>query len=124
MVDYLEEYKSLLQRGVSAYSDLIQLYAPDKQKENDWADITASETTTERNGMLERLANPKLSPLYSSTLVSSIRHYLDSHWADYQEYPIADAKKRERVEHPHAELESIMDAAGSLNNALREGVSS
>ena len=69
MVNYLEEYKRLLQRGARVYDELILLYAPDKQAENDWADITLAETKTKRNGLLERLASPReLSAAYTSAL--------------------------------------------------------
>lgn len=122
MVNYLEEYKRLIQQGASVYDELIQLYASDKRVENDWADMTVAETRTQRNGMLERLTGPvKLSSVYTGTLVSSIRHYLDGHWADYQEdFPIANVQKRKRVEQLHAELEAIAKGVGPIHNALRQ----
>ena len=119
MVSYLEDYEELLQRGVVLFDKLLALYTLDRQAEKDWADVTIAETTIKRNGMLERLTNPKLSAAHTSTLVGSIRTYLDKHWADYQEFPVANLEKRMNVEALHAELEAIMDAAGDINNALR-----
>ena len=120
MVTYLEEYKHLLQRGVRVYDELLLLYAPDKRAENDWADITLAETKTKRDGLSERLASSrKLSAAYTSTLIGSISHYLDSHWADYRELPVANPEKRQRVEQLHAELEAIAIATNAIDNALR-----
>ena len=120
MVTHLEEYKQLLQRGVGVYNELLLLYAPDKRAENDWADITLAETKTHRNGLSERLADyHELSVAHASTLIGSIRHYLDSHWADYRELPVANPEKRQRVEQLHAELKIVMNAAGAIYNALR-----
>lgn len=120
MVDYIETYKELLQRAANVYNQLLELYAPDKQAENDWADITLAETRTQRNGMLERLANPtKLSAAYTNTLILSIGHYLDSHWADYQNLPIANLEKQKQVEQQHAELEAIIKKIAQIDIALR-----
>lgn len=119
MVNYIEEYKGLLQKGANVYDELIQLYAPDKQAENDWADITVAETRTKRNGLLERLAKPgEISAIYTNTLILSIGHYLDSHWADYREIPVANPEKRQQVERLHAELEAIINGVAQIHNAL------
>ncbi len=120
MVNYIEAYKELLQRAAEVFEALIRLYSPDKHVENDWADVTLAETRIQRNGMLERLANPtKISAAYTNTLILSIGHYLDSHWADYQNLPIASPEKRTQVEREHTELEAIIKEIAKISIALR-----
>lgn len=85
----------------------------------DWADISVVDAKTQRNGLLERLATPReLTSTRTGTLVSAIGHYLDSHWADYQEVPVPNPEKRSRVEQLHAELEAIIKEVAPINNAL------
>ena len=130
MVDTIETYKELLQQGARVYDELIHLYEPSKQAENDWAAIAVSETRTQRNGLLERSASPEeVSTLYTNALILSIGHYLDSHWADFTTYPVAgpdgkeypatDPAKRQRLLQLHAELEGIVEGVARINIALR-----
>lgn len=121
MVNYLEDYKRLLQKGVDVYDQIIQLYTPDKRAERDWADITLMQARTKRNGFLERLATPpaKVTAENTSPLMLSIGHFIDDHWADYQELPAANPEKRTRVEQLHAELEQIANGIGQIYNAVR-----
>lgn len=121
MVNYPEEYERLLRQGAQVLEELLHLYLPDKQAENDWADVSAADTRNKRNSLLERLAGPpQLSAAEASTLVVSLGHYLDSHWADYQaDFPVANAAKRSRLEALHAELTAVVKGFGQLYNALR-----
>ena len=122
MVDYSSQYAPILERAVRAYNALIELYTPDRHAENDFADHTISETITKRNGLLERLADPAtLEEAFTDNYFLSIMKFLDSHWDDYREYPIADAKKFERREALHAELKDIMNEIIFIQNKL-EGV--
>ena len=122
MVTYLEEYKHLLQRGVRVYDELLLLYAPDKRAENDWADITLAETKTHRNGLSERLTNlpTRITPENTSPVMQSIDRFIDSHWADYRELPVANPEKREQLERLHSELEAVADGLGQIYNAVRK----
>ena len=79
MVNHLASYKALLQRAADIFNQLIELYRPDIRESKDWAAITVAEASTQRDGLLERLASPKLSSVYTSTFVSSVGHYIDSH---------------------------------------------
>lgn len=119
MVDYTTAYRSLVEQAANVFDALISLYSPDIKAKKDWAEITVSEATSQRDGLLERLANPRiLSSSRTGTLVSSIGHFIDSHWADYREFPVANPEKRKRVEQLHAELEAITKAVAPINNAL------
>lgn len=121
MVNYREEYQAFLQRGVLVFNALLALYSPDKKAENDWADVTLADTRNKRNGLAERLAVLQtVSAAETSTLVVSLGHYLDGHWADYQPgFPVVNPQKRKQLELLHTELESIINGIGQLYNMLR-----
>ena len=121
MVDYTEEYKRLLQIGVYVYDELTQLYISDRHVENDWADITLAEIRTKRNGMAERLQNLPtiITAENTSPVMLSIDRFIDSHWADYQEFPVADGEKRKALERMHTELEAVASGIGQIYNAVR-----
>lgn len=119
MVDYTEKYKSILQKGVSVFDELIQVYAPDKRTTKNWADITVSEATAQRNSLLERFANPKLTSAYTSAPVSSLGHFLDAHWGDYlPDSPKPDASKRSVMENLRADLELVMNDIIAVHNSF------
>ena len=121
MVDNTEVYKTLVQQAAAVFESLRDLYLSDVKAKKDWADITVSEVTSQRNGLLERLTDPRvLSSTRTGTLVSSIGHYIDSHWADYQEFPTANSEKRAHVIRLHAELEEIIKAVAPINNSLEQ----
>ena len=121
MVDYTITHRNLVEQAAKVFEALISLYSPDIKAKKDWAEITVSEATSQRDGLLERLANPRvLSSARTGILVSSIGHFIDSHWADYQEFPVANPEKRKRVEQLHAELEAITKAVAPINNALEK----
>lgn len=123
MVDYLDIYNELLRRGVAAFDELLALYAPDKQTEKDWADISLSDTRNQRRSFMERLADPpvRLTAEETSSVALSVRQYVESHWADYHEYPIKSVEKRARIEALHAQLKAVADGIGQIYNALRVG---
>ena len=120
MVAYLEEYMRLLQRGVAVFDDLLALYTPDKQTEKDWADII-SDTRNQRRSFAERLADPPadVTAEETSPVARSVRQYVDSHWADYREFPVASADKRARLEALHTQLGAIANGIGQIYNAVR-----
>ena len=121
MVEYLKKYEALLQQGAQTLDSLMQLYIPDIKHEKDWADISAADTRNKRNSLMERLMPPiKVTTAQTSTLVVSLGHYLDSHWADYQEnFPVADAQKRKQLELLHIELTNVVNGIGAIYNELR-----
>lgn len=119
MVDYTTAYLNLVQRAADVFEALVHLYSPDVRAEKDWADISAVDAKAQRNGLLERMASQRaLTSARTGTFVSSIGHYLDSHWADYQEFPVANPSKREQVMQLHAKLEAILEEIAPINNAL------
>lgn len=121
MVAYLEEYVHLLRRGVAVFDDLLALYAPDRQTDKDWADISLSDTRNQRRSFAERLADPPadVTAEETSPVARSVRQYVDSHWADYREFPTANADKRARLEALHAQLGAIANGIGQIYNAVR-----
>lgn len=119
MVDYTESYLSLVRRAADVFEALMNLYLPDAHAERDWANISMVDAKAQRNGLLERLASQReLTSARTGTLVYTIGHYLDSHYADYQEFPVPNALKREQLLHLHAELEAIIKEIAPINNAL------
>lgn len=121
MVDYRENYRRLLQSGIAVFDLLLAIYAPDKQAERDWADLTLMQTHNQRNGLAERLAArpARLTPEETGPVIASIGQYLDSHWADYQELPTPNPEKRAQVEKLHAQLEEIVRGIGQLHNEVK-----
>lgn len=121
MVALVKEYIMLLEQGVAITDQLLALYNPDQHVPRDWADISLSDTRNQRRSFAERLADPpvELTAEETSSLALSIRQYMDAHWADYQEYPIADATKRLQLEEFHKELKAVADAIGQLYNLVR-----
>ena len=121
MVEYVENYKLLLQRGAGIYEELLLLYAPEKKSGEEWAIKSALQTSNQRISLLERLADPlpRITAEETSALVASIGHYLDRHWADYQEFPVNDQAKRSRLVELHAKLETVIKGFGQIYNALR-----
>ena len=122
MVAFLEEYEQLLRQGIAVLSTLLALYSPDKQSENDWADISLADTRNQYRSFTERLSQPPVLITVEETasLSLSIRKYIDSHWADYREFPKADTHKRAKVEELHTQLELIASGFGQIYNSLRK----
>ena len=121
MVMNLQEYKKTLQQGISVLDGLLELYTPDKQVENDWAAICLSDTRNLQRSFLERLANPLLAVTAEETspAMLSIQKYLDNHWADYREFPVANAQKRTIIVDFHTQLKAVAKQIGQLYNAVR-----
>jgi hypothetical protein len=121
MVDYLPEYLRLLQRALAALNELLDLYAPDQTTAADWAARCVLHTQQQRSSLAQRLAQPPtpLAAADTSAVTVSLGHYLDSHWADYQQLPTADPAKRAQLLALHAALEAVIKDLAPLHNALR-----
>ncbi|RZK30078.1 MAG: hypothetical protein EOO63_07620 [Hymenobacter sp.] len=120
MVIYLQEYKDLLQKGIIVLDNLLEIYTPDKQAENDWATICLSDTRNLHRSLSERLANPRLTvtPEETSPVMVAIQQYIENHWADYREFPVANAQKRALLVDLHAQLKIVAKGVGQLYNAV------
>jgi hypothetical protein len=123
MVEYLPEYLRLLQRALAILDELLALYAPDQHTADDWAARTLRQTQQQRGSLAERLAQPPapLTAEDTSTVTASLGHYLDGHWADYQQLPTADPAKRAQLLALHAALEAVLKDLAPIHNALRAG---
>jgi hypothetical protein len=121
MVEYLPEYQRLLQRALRTVDELLTLYSSDQYTENDWAARCLLQTQQQRSSLAERLAQlpAALTAEDTSTVIASLGHYLDSHWADYQQLPTPDPTKRARLLALHAALEAILKELAPFHNALR-----
>lgn len=121
MADYREEYRRLLQSGITVFEALLAIYTSDKQTERDWADLTLVQTHNQRNSLAERLAAmpAQLAPEETGPVIAAIGQYLDSHWADYQALPTPNPEKRAQVEKLHAQLEEIGRGIGQLHNEVK-----
>ena len=117
--DGLVIYQSVVRRAIEVFTALIALYEPDIHSERDWADITVSESRTQRDGLGQRLAIPTLSTIYTSTLVGALNDYLTAHWADYERI-MPNPAKRAQVLQLHAQLQALMDEVAPVNNALQQ----
>jgi hypothetical protein len=123
MVDYLPEYQRLLHRALAILDELLALYAPDQRTEGDWAARCLLQTQQQRSSLVQRLAQPptSLTAEDTSAVNVSLGHYLDGHWADYQQLPAADPTKRAQLLALHAALEAVLQELAPLHNALRAG---
>ena len=121
MVNYSKEYNELLANGIIIFDEILLLYTPDVKDVKDWADISLSDTRNQYRSFTERLANPpKITAGETVTLASSIRHYIDAHWADYIEFPFKNPGKRKQIEILHEKLKIIANKFGDMYNVLRE----
>jgi hypothetical protein len=118
MVDFLPAYLASLKRGVGLCDTLAKVYEPDMSE--DWASRTLMQIGSLRMGFADRLANPKLTVAHTLAVIGLISRYLDSHWADYMEFPKPDPAKRARVLDLHEDLTAVMNEVGPIYNALRE----
>ena len=118
MVDFLNAYLALLQRGVTLYDTLAKVYEPDMAI--DWANRTLMQIGSTRMGLADRMANPKLIDIQTLAVIGIISRYLDSHWADYVDFPKPDPTKRARVLELHEDLKVVMNGVGAIYNILRE----
>lgn len=123
MVEYLPQYLRLLHRALAVLDELLALYAPDQHTEGDWAARCLLHTQQQRHSLAQRLAQPPapLTAEDTSTVTVSLGHYLDGHWADYQQLPTADPAKRAQLLARHAALEAVLKDLAPLHNALRAG---
>lgn len=130
MVDYLSEYKQLLARAVEVYDGLIGLYKSNGTEDTE-STRNAGEAGVYRKGLVEDIALPRqrLATEDTSPFIVSMRHYLDSHWADFTTYPVAspdnkeypatDLEKRQYLLQLHAEMEGVIKGVAQVDVALR-----
>jgi hypothetical protein len=81
MVDYLAYYSPVLLRAIEVCDGLINFFSAHKVSENDRFAQAASETKTERNGILERLSSPKYLTLseFDSSNINGFMAFYDNH---------------------------------------------
>ena len=130
MVDYLSRYKQLLAHAVEVYDQLIELYSSSGSADEDLI-RNAGEATVYRKGLMEdiALARKRLTIEDTSPFIVSMRHYLDSHWADFTTYPVASAEtmeypatnleRREQLLELHSRLEEVIKGVAQVDVALR-----
>ncbi|RZK96568.1 MAG: hypothetical protein EOO62_29200 [Hymenobacter sp.] len=116
--DGLAIYQSVVRRAIDVFTAIIALYEPDIHSERDWADITVSEATGQRRELQLRLLATELRGGDTVTLVGTIGHYTDTHWADYERI-MPNLIKRQQVLQLHATLESLIKEIAPLSNALK-----
>jgi hypothetical protein len=118
MADFLTAYCDILRRGVELIDALSALYQPDA--DIDWASRTLTHNANVRMAFADRLINPKFTDNQISSVVSIISHYLDNHWADYDQFIKPDPSKHQQMVLLHAKLKALMDEAISLANTAFE----
>lgn len=105
MAGYTRDYKQLLQQGIRVCEALGELYAADAKTRGDWANRSLSDTQDQRASFGFALVNTwDLAARSTTTLVGCLARYLDNHWADYTDLPVADPEKRLVLERLRAEL--------------------
>ena len=114
----LPTYLSLLQRGVALCDTLTKVYEPDMTE--DWANRTLMQIGNMRMGLADRIINPEPTTIYTSLVTGIIDRCIDSHWADYLEFPKPDPAKRARVLELHEDLTAVMNEMMVITNALYE----
>jgi hypothetical protein len=97
-LDCLAIYQSVLHRAIDVFKAIIVLYEPDIYAPRDWADITVSEATSQQRELGLRLLRTKVEAGSTMTLVSTLGHYLDTHWVDYERVLMPNPVKRQQVE--------------------------
>ncbi|RZL09165.1 MAG: hypothetical protein EOO62_14330 [Hymenobacter sp.] len=117
--DILATYQSVVRRAIDVFTAIIALYEPDIHSERDWADITVSQATTQREGLQQRLFSTSIKEAHALTLMGTLGHYLDAHWADYERL-MPDPAKRQQVEQLHAQLKALMDETIPIIKILRQ----
>lgn len=130
MVDRRREYTQLVAHAVEVYDGLIALYASSGPADTESV-RNAGEAGVYRKGLVEDIALPRreLTIEDTSPFIVSMRHYLDSHWADFttypvaspdnQEYPATDPAKRQRLLQLHAEMAGIIKGVAQVDVTLR-----
>ena len=116
MVDPLATYLALLQRGVTLFDTLAKVYEPDMAE--DWASRTLMQIGNTRMGLADRMAKPKLLEVHTLAVMGLIDRYIDSHWADYMEFPKPNPAKRAQVLELHEKLTAVMNEVVDFHNAL------
>ncbi|RZJ86388.1 MAG: hypothetical protein EOO60_13490 [Hymenobacter sp.] len=119
-LDYLAIYQSVLHRAIDVFAAIIELYQPDIHAPRDWADITVSEATSQQRELGLRLLRTEIKAANSITLASTLSHYLDTHWADYERVLTPNPAKRQQVERFHAMLEALTKELSPVTIALRQ----
>jgi hypothetical protein len=122
MAIHLQDYKSLLQKGIEVLDKLVALYTQDDEAENDWTTNCLSDSYNLQRSFSERLTNPQLTLTTEETspVMLAIQQYIDSHWADYREFPIADSQKRMLLVDLHFKLKDVARGIGHLYNVAGE----
>lgn len=118
--DGLAIYQRVLRRAIDVFIAIEALYQPDIQFSRDWADITVSEATSQQRELRLRLLTTNLEAGDTITLASTLNHYLDTHWADYERVLTPDPIKRQQVEQFHATLEALATELSPVTIALRQ----
>ncbi|RZL09167.1 MAG: hypothetical protein EOO62_14340 [Hymenobacter sp.] len=120
MVDILAAYCAALQHGLTLFDALARIYEPDAAL--DWASRTLMQISNQRVALTSRLAKPMLTVEHTLAMMTTIDRYLDSHWADYLEFPKPDPTKRTQVLELHKGLTTVINEVGPLYNTLRKDV--
>lgn len=116
--DYLALYQHVVHQAIDVFTAIIELYQPDIKSSGDWADITVSEATGQRRELQQRLLTTKVKEVNMMTFTSTIMHYLDTHWGDYERVLTPDPIKRQQVEQFHATLEGLTKELSPVMLAL------
>jgi hypothetical protein len=122
MAIHLQDYKSLLQKGIEVLDKLVALYTQDDEAENDWTTSCLSDSYNLQRSFSDRLTNPHLTLTTEETspAMLSIQQYIANHWADYREFPIADSQKRMLLVDLHSKLNDVARGIGHLYNVAGE----
>jgi hypothetical protein len=117
MADLLATYCDILRRGVKLIDALSALYQPDASI--DWAGRTLTHNANVRMAFADRLINPELTINQVASVRGIISHYLDNHWADYDQFIKPDPDKHQQILQLHAKLQALMDETVLISNTLR-----
>ena len=123
MVDHTLEYAPILQRAITAYASLIELYKQDAAS-NSYFEHCLAEAETKRDGLRDRLADPgSWTTTFRGTYYQSIDHFLDEHRGEYgPEMPGSDSAKSELAARYLNELRGAMKEMLRIGRALELGV--
>ena len=123
MVDHTPEYAPVLQRAITAYTDLIELYKQDAAN-SPYFEHCLAEAQTKRDGLRDRLADAnRWTTTFRGTYYQSIDRFLDDHRGEYgPEMPGPDSAKSELAARYLNELRRAMKEMLRIGRALELGV--
>ena len=125
MVDYLNYYAPVLNRAVEICNQLMAFFKSEQVEKTDRFAKAAAETKSTRDGILERLQEPKyLAPkLFHSSDITGFMAFYDNHATNDYGVSLSVEKLSTRNQLLAAWITDVVEPLARLMNQLKEKVS-